>query len=150
MKIHEYQAKAILAKHGVPVPRGIVAFTPEDARKAAETLGTPIVVVKAQIHAGGRGKGGGVKIAKSPAEAETLNAEQQAAVREFRRHYTNLTCLPAEFVERQTATRMRSEQLWRALRPRNDWTGYLPALDLALRRQFDHVLGTLVRLSGYR
>ncbi|HET9369457.1 MAG TPA: ADP-forming succinate--CoA ligase subunit beta [Vicinamibacterales bacterium] len=72
MKIHEYQAKAILAKHGVPVPRGIVAFTPEEARKAAETLGGGVVVVKAQIHAGGRGKGGGVKIAKSPAEAEAL------------------------------------------------------------------------------
>ncbi len=63
------------------------------------------------------------------AEAETLNEDEQAALREFRRHYTNLTCLPAEFVERQTAARMRSEQLWRALRPRNDWSGYLPALE---------------------
>lgn len=63
------------------------------------------------------------------AELEALNAEQQAAVREFRRHYTNLTCLPPEFVERQTATRMRSEQLWRDLRHRNDWAGYLPALE---------------------
>jgi len=69
MKIHEYQAKAILAKFGVPVPRGEVAFTKEEARAAAEKLATPVVVVKAQIHAGGRGKAGGVKIAKSPDEA---------------------------------------------------------------------------------
>jgi succinyl-CoA synthetase beta subunit len=72
MKIHEYQAKAILARYGVPVPRGQVAFTPEEARAAAQSLGTPVVVVKAQIHAGGRGKGGGVKLAKSPDEAAAL------------------------------------------------------------------------------
>ena len=72
MKIHEYQAKAILARHGVPVPRGEVVFNPTDAGDAAKRLGTPVVVVKAQIHAGGRGKGGGVKIAKSPEEAEAL------------------------------------------------------------------------------
>ncbi|MBZ5502951.1 MAG: ADP-forming succinate--CoA ligase subunit beta [Acidobacteriia bacterium] len=72
MKIHEYQAKAILAKFGVPVPRGQVAFNAEEARAAAERLGTPVVVVKAQIHAGGRGKAGGVKLAKSPAEAAAL------------------------------------------------------------------------------
>src|SRR5687767_15190506 len=69
MKIHEYQAKEIFRKYGVPVPRGILAHTPEEAEKAARTLGTPVTVVKAQIHAGGRGKGGGVKLAKSPAEA---------------------------------------------------------------------------------
>jgi succinyl-CoA synthetase beta subunit len=72
MKIHEYQAKAILARYGVPTPRGQVAFTPEEARAAAQSLGTPVVVVKAQIHAGGRGKGGGVKLAKSPDEAAAL------------------------------------------------------------------------------
>jgi succinyl-CoA synthetase beta subunit len=72
MKIHEYQAKAILARHGVPVPRGEVAFTASDAGEIARRLGGSIVVVKAQIHAGGRGKGGGVKLARSPAEAETL------------------------------------------------------------------------------
>ena len=72
MKIHEYQAKAILSKFGVPVPRGEAIFRKNDARAAAERLGTPVVAVKAQIHAGGRGKAGGVKIAKSPAEAETL------------------------------------------------------------------------------
>jgi succinyl-CoA synthetase beta subunit len=69
MKIHEYQAKSILAKFGVPVPRGEVAFSKEDARAAASRIGTPVVAVKAQIHAGGRGKAGGVKIARSPEEA---------------------------------------------------------------------------------
>jgi succinyl-CoA synthetase beta subunit len=68
MKIHEYQAKAILAKYGVPVPRGIVAETVDQARAAAEKLAGQ-VVVKAQIHAGGRGKGGGVKLAKNASEA---------------------------------------------------------------------------------
>ena len=64
MKIHEYQAKAILAKYGVPVPRGEIALTPQDAVEIAKSLGGPVAVVKAQIHAGGRGKGGGVKVAK--------------------------------------------------------------------------------------
>ena len=68
MKIHEYQAKAILAKYGVPVPRGEVVFTAEEAEAAAKKLGGG-VVVKAQIHAGGRGKGGGVKLAKDAEEA---------------------------------------------------------------------------------
>ncbi len=72
MKIHEYQGKELLRKFGVPVPRGIVARTPEEAFQAAKELGTEIVVVKAQIHAGGRGKGGGVKLAKSPEEARDL------------------------------------------------------------------------------
>jgi succinyl-CoA synthetase beta subunit len=72
MKIHEYQAKAILAKFGVPVPRGEVIFKAEEARAAAQRLGTKVVVVKAQIHAGGRGKAGGVKLAKSPDEAASL------------------------------------------------------------------------------
>jgi succinyl-CoA synthetase beta subunit len=72
MKIHEYQAKAILAQHGVPVPRGEVAFNPAEAGAIARRLGSDIVVVKAQIHAGGRGKGGGVKVAKSVDEAEQL------------------------------------------------------------------------------
>jgi succinyl-CoA synthetase beta subunit len=72
MKIHEYQGKAILARYGVPVPRGEVAFTKQEAEAIARRLGTPVVVVKAQIHAGGRGKGGGVKLAKSPEEAAAL------------------------------------------------------------------------------
>jgi succinyl-CoA synthetase beta subunit len=71
MKIHEYQAKSILAKYNVRVPRGEVAYTKEEARDIAKKLGG-IVVVKAQIHAGGRGKGGGVKLAKSPEEAESI------------------------------------------------------------------------------
>ncbi|MEQ1896242.1 MAG: ADP-forming succinate--CoA ligase subunit beta [Vicinamibacterales bacterium] len=75
MKIHEYQAKSVLARFGVPVPRGEVALTPAEARSAAERLGTSVVVVKAQIHAGGRGKGGGVKLAKSPEEAGRLATE---------------------------------------------------------------------------
>src|SRR5215469_1785312 len=72
MNIHEYQAKEILRRYGVPVPRGALALTPEDAENTARKLGTPVVVVKAQIHAGGRGKGGGVKLAKSPAEAKEI------------------------------------------------------------------------------
>ncbi len=75
MKIHEYQAKELLKKYGVPVPNSIVAKTPEEAEQAAKNLGTDIVVVKAQIHAGGRGKGGGVKLAKSPEEAKQIAAE---------------------------------------------------------------------------
>ena len=71
MKIHEYQAKAILARYAVPVPRGKVAFTVDEAEAAARELGGS-VVVKAQIHAGGRGKGGGVKVAKDATEAREL------------------------------------------------------------------------------
>jgi succinyl-CoA synthetase beta subunit len=65
MNIHEYQAKAVLREFGVPTPRGFPAFSVEEAAKAATDLGTPVVVVKAQIHAGGRGKAGGVKVVKS-------------------------------------------------------------------------------------
>ncbi len=72
MKIHEYQGKALLKDYGVAVPRGIVARSPEEAEAAARELGTDVVVVKAQIHAGGRGKGGGVKLAKSPEEAKEI------------------------------------------------------------------------------
>jgi succinyl-CoA synthetase beta subunit len=72
MKIHEYQGKELLKNFGVPVPRGLVARSPEEAYQAAKELGTDIVVVKAQIHAGGRGKGGGVKLAKSPDEAREI------------------------------------------------------------------------------
>ena len=69
MKIHEYQAKQILKTYGVPVPRGEVVLTADDARAAASRLGTAVVVVKAQIHAGGRGKGGGVKVVKTVDDA---------------------------------------------------------------------------------
>jgi succinyl-CoA synthetase beta subunit len=75
MKIHEYQAKQILAKFGVAIPRGEVAYSPEEARAVAERLGGGTVVVKAQIHAGGRGKAGGVKIARGADEAERLANE---------------------------------------------------------------------------
>ena len=79
MNIHEYQAKALLKEFGAPVSRGIAAFSPSEAEEAAKRLAGPIFVVKAQIHAGGRGKGrfkekaagdkGGVRLARSPAEA---------------------------------------------------------------------------------
>jgi succinyl-CoA synthetase beta subunit len=75
MKIHEYQAKEILKNYGVPVPRGRVAETPEEARKIAEEIGIKMIVVKAQIHAGGRGKGGGVKVVIHPEEAEKAARE---------------------------------------------------------------------------
>jgi len=65
MNIHEYQAKAVLREFGVPVPRGVPAFTVDEALKGAQQLGGPVWVVKAQIHAGGRGKAGGVKVVKS-------------------------------------------------------------------------------------
>ena len=72
MKIHEYQAKELLRAHGVPVPRGYPAFTVREAQEAAQKLGGAVWVVKAQIHAGGRGKGGGVKLARSLPELERL------------------------------------------------------------------------------
>jgi succinyl-CoA synthetase beta subunit len=73
MKIHEYQAKELLRGHGVPTPRGYPAFTVREAVEAAQKLGGSVWVVKAQIHAGGRGKGGGVKLARSLAEVEQLS-----------------------------------------------------------------------------
>jgi succinyl-CoA synthetase beta subunit len=75
MKIHEYQAKAILARYGVTTPRGEVAFTKEEAREAARRLKSQVCVVKAQIHAGGRGKGGGVKLARSADEAAEIASQ---------------------------------------------------------------------------
>jgi succinyl-CoA synthetase beta subunit len=75
MKIHEYQAKELLRAAGVPVPRGYAAFTVREAQEAAQKLGGAVWVVKAQIHAGGRGKGGGVKLARSLPEVQTLATE---------------------------------------------------------------------------
>ncbi len=75
MKIHEYQAKEILKGYGLPVPKGGVAETPEGARKIAEEIGGKPLVVKAQIHAGGRGKGGGVRLVGTPQEAEKAAGE---------------------------------------------------------------------------
>jgi len=75
VNVHEYQAKALFREYGVPVPDGELATTPAEAAAAARSLGTGLVVVKAQVHAGGRGKGGGVKLANSPAEAEKAASE---------------------------------------------------------------------------
>ncbi len=72
MKIHEYQGKEILRQFGIPVPRGVPAFTVQEAVEAAQKLGGPLWVVKAQIHAGGRGKGGGVKLARSTDQVREL------------------------------------------------------------------------------
>jgi succinyl-CoA synthetase beta subunit len=72
MKIHEYQAKEVLRKYGVATPRSVPCFSVDEAVQAAKTLGGPMWVVKAQIHAGGRGKGGGVKLARSVDEVKTL------------------------------------------------------------------------------
>ena len=72
MKIHEYQGKELFRKYGMPVPRGIPAFSVDEAVRAAQSLGGPVWVVKAQIHAGGRGKGGGVKLARSLGEVEQI------------------------------------------------------------------------------
>ena len=75
MKIHEYLGKEILRQFGVPVPRGIPAFTVQEAVEAAQKLGGPVWVVKAQIHAGGRGKGGGVKVAKTIEDVKALSEQ---------------------------------------------------------------------------
>ena len=75
MKIHEYQGKAILAPFGVPIPRGEMTTSAAEAGAIARKLGGAVSVVKAQIHAGGRGKGGGVKVVKSPEEAEKVAAQ---------------------------------------------------------------------------
>src|SRR5262245_1567617 len=75
MKIHEYQGKELLRNFGVPVPRGYPAFTQQEALEAAQRLGGKVWVVKAQIHAGGRGKGGGVKLARSLDELKSLSGQ---------------------------------------------------------------------------
>src|SRR5690348_18361335 len=75
MNIHEYQGKELFRKFGVATPRGIPAFSVDEAVKAAQQLGGPVWVVKAQIHAGGRGKGGGVKLARSIDEVRDLAAK---------------------------------------------------------------------------
>ena len=70
MNVHEYQAKQLLREFGVPVPDGALATTPAEAEDATRALDSNVVVVKAQVHAGGRGKAGGVKLAKSASEAK--------------------------------------------------------------------------------
>mgnify|MGYP005846296875 CR=1 FL=1 len=75
MNVHEYQAKALFREYGVAVPAGELATTPEEAERAAKSLATPVVVVKAQVHAGGRGKAGGVKVVRSASEAKKAASE---------------------------------------------------------------------------
>ena len=75
MKIHEYQGKELLRQFGVVVPRGIAVFSVDEAVAAAQKLGGPVWVVKAQIHAGGRGKGGGVKLVRSIEEVRKISGE---------------------------------------------------------------------------
>ena len=75
MKIHEYQGKELLRHFGVVVPRGIPVFSVDEAVAAAQALGGPVWVVKAQIHAGGRGKGGGVKLARSLEDVRKISGE---------------------------------------------------------------------------
>lgn len=75
MDLYEYQARDMFEAHAVPVPRGIIARTPAEVAQAAETLGTPVTVVKAQVKTGGRGKAGGVKVTKSPAEARAAGEQ---------------------------------------------------------------------------
>ncbi len=120
MNIHEYQAKQLLGRFGVPVPRGKVAYTADEAEKAAGELGGPVWVVKAQIHAGGRGKGGGVKIVKSIADVcatadkmlgMTLVTHQTGPKgREVKRIYVEEGCdigrelYLAALIDRQTAS----------------------------------------------
>lgn len=85
------------------------------------------------------------------AETEALNDDQRLAVREFRRQYTNMTCLPTEFVERQTAARLRCEQLWRDLRAKNDWAGFQPALEgiVAIAREEAELRSEALGLDPY-
>src|SRR5688500_3916377 len=96
MKIHEYQGKELLRRHGVAVPRGLVARSPEEAYHSAKELGIDLVVVKAQIHAGGRGKGGGVKLARSPEEAREIAREM----------------LGMKLVTHQTGPEGREDRVW--------------------------------------
>ncbi|WP_432286366.1 carboxypeptidase M32 [Aminobacter sp. BA135] len=85
------------------------------------------------------------------AETEALNDDQRLAVREFRRQYTNMTCLPTEFVERQTSARLRCEQLWRDLRAKNDWAGFQPALEgiVAIAREEAALRSEALNLDPY-
>ncbi len=79
MNVHEYQAKELLRSYGVPVPPGRLATTPAEAESAARALDAKVVVVKAQVHAGGRGKAGGSKVAKSPADAKQPRQRRSSA-----------------------------------------------------------------------
>src|SRR3990170_2863600 len=102
MKVHEYQAKEVLARYGVPVPNGRVAATADEAAAIAAELGTP-VAVKAQVHAGGRGKGGGIKLADTPDQAR--EAAGQIIGMQLVTHQTGPQGLPVRsvLVEEQVA-----------------------------------------------
>ena len=96
MNLHEYQSKALFAEYGIPVPKGQVATTPQEAKAAATALGGSLWVVKAQVHAGGRGKAGGVKLAKSVAEVEQ-HAKAMLGTR-LVTHQSGPEGLPIDFV----------------------------------------------------
>jgi succinyl-CoA synthetase beta subunit len=96
MNLHEYQSKALFAEYGVPVPKGQVATTPAEAKAAATALGGNLWVVKAQVHAGGRGKAGGVKLAKSVAEVEA-HAKAMLGTR-LVTHQSGAEGLPIDYV----------------------------------------------------
>ena len=96
MNLHEFQSKALFAEYGIPVPQGRVATTPAEAKSAAAALGGALWVVKAQVHAGGRGKAGGVKLAKSPAEVEQ-HAKAMLGTR-LVTHQSGAEGLPVDYV----------------------------------------------------
>ena len=107
MNLHEYQSKVLFAEYGIPVPKGHVATTPLEAKNAAATLGGQLWVVKAQVHAGGRGKAGGVKLAKSIAEVE-----QHAAAMLGKRlvtHQSGADGLPIDFVYVEAGSQIERE-----------------------------------------
>ena len=120
MKIHEYQAKELFQKYDVPIPRGRVAFSPEEALSRAQELGSFPAVIKAQIHAGGRGKGGGVKLVKSAAEAE--QAADRILSRPLVTHQTGPEGVPVRQVgnsgraARSRRWKRRKQLRWKSLR----------------------------------
>ena len=122
MKIHEYQGKEILRNFGVPVPRGIPAFTVQEAVEAAQKLGGPVWVVKAQIHAGGRGKGGGVKVAKTIDDvkaraSEILGMQLKSPTRPALRARRSAACTSKTAPTSRTSCTSR----WSPTAPRRRW-----------------------------
>src|SRR5512132_4202381 len=114
MNIHEYQAKAVLREFGVPVPRGHAAFSVEEAVKAARELGAPVLVVKAQIHAGGRGQAGGVKLVKWNEEVRKASRSLASISRRARPSSASSTS------RRSSIAKARALPLWH--RRRGAWT----------------------------
>jgi succinyl-CoA synthetase beta subunit len=107
MNLHEYQAKEVFRKYGIPVPAGQVASTPEEAVKAAEALGGPVWVVKAQVHAGGRGKAGGVKVVKTIAAVKA--AAQELIGKRLVTPQTDANGLPIEKVYVESGSQIERE-----------------------------------------